>query len=386
MRDNDLTYDDFIHRIDIQDVLQDAGYQLNRRDGLRYPSYIRLDNEGKRVRGDKFIVTANGKGCFQPPRQKVFNVISFIKEHPEKFADYHAGMDKDRLVNLVCNRLLNNPIISNRAAKPLSETKAVKPFNLNDYDIHRFDTQDRVSQRKFYPYFKHRGIDLYTQYAFNKHFVLATKHRTDGLSFANLSFPLVKPNDDKVIGFEERGRPRLDGTGAYKGKAEGSNASEGLWIANLTGKPLSQAKEILWFESAYDAMAEYQINPAKTVFVSTGGTPTEKQMRGMLAATPNARHYLGFDKDTAGRQFADNFKAIAKEMGFCLENVQSYHPLGIYKDWNDALLNKKSPSLTEQGISDNFDYSEFMAEQRADREAERQQREAEKQEGIKFKR
>ncbi len=386
MRDNDLTYDDFIHRIDIQDVLQDAGYQLNRRDGLRYPSYIRLDNEGKRVRGDKFIVTANGKGCFQPPRQKVFNVISFIKEHPEKFADYQTGMDKDRLVNLVCNRLLNNPIVNSQTVKPLSETKATRPFNLNDYDIHRFNTQDRASQRKFYPYFKHRGIDLYTQYAFNKHFVLATKHRTDGLSFANLSFPLVKPNDDKVIGFEERGRPRLDGTGAYKGKAEGSNASEGLWIANLTGKPLSQAKEILWFESAYDAMAEYQINPAKTVFVSTGGTPTEKQMRGMLAATPNARHYLGFDKDTAGRQFADNFKAIAKEMGFRQENVQSYHPLGIYKDWNDALLNKKSPSLTEQGFSDNFDYSEFMAEQRAEREAERQQREAEKQEGIKFKR
>jgi hypothetical protein len=386
MRDNDLTYDDFIHRINIQDVLQDAGYQLNRRDGLRYPSYIRLDNEGKRVRGDKFIVTANGMGCFQPPRQKVFNVISFIKEHPEKFADYQTGMDKDRLVNLVCNRLLNNPIISNRGAKPMSETKAAKPFALSDYDIHRFNTQDRASQRKFYPYFKHRGIDLYTQYAFNKHFVLATKHRTDGLSFANLSFPLVKPNDDKVIGFEERGRPRLDGTGAYKGKAEGSNASEGLWIANLTGKPLSQAKEILWFESAYDAMAEYQLNPAKTVFVSTGGTPTEKQMRGMLAATPNARHYLGFDKDTAGRQFADNFKAIAKEIGFRQENVQSYHPLGIYKDWNDALLNKKLPSLMEQGISDNFDYGEFVTAQRAEREAERQQREAEKQEGIKFKR
>ena len=372
MRDGELTYDDFLNRIDIQNVLQDAGYQLNRRDGLRYPSYIRLDNAGKRVRGDKFIVTANGKGCFQPPRQKVFNVISFIKEHPEKFADYQTGMDKDRLVNLVCNRLLNNPVISNRVTKPMSETKAAKPFVLSDYDIHRFNTQDRASQRKFYPYFKHRGIDLYTQYAFNKHFVLATKHRTDGLSFANLSFPLVKPNDDKVIGFEERGRPRLDGTGAYKGKAEGSNASEGLWIANLTGKPLNQVKEILWFESAYDAMAEYQINPAKSVFVSTGGTPTEKQMRGMLEATPNARHYLGFDKDTAGRQFANNFKAIAKEMSFRQENVQSYHPLGIYKDWNDALLNKKSPSLTVQGIIDNFDYGEFIAAQRAEREAERE--------------
>ena len=67
-------------------------------------------------------------------------------------------------------------------------------------------------------------------------------------------------------------------------------------------------------------------------------------------------------------------------------NVQSYHPLGIYKDWNDALLNKKSPSLIEQGINDNFDYGEFVAAQRAEREAERQQRETEKQEGIKFKR
>ena len=73
-------------------------------------------------------------------------------------------------------------------------------------------------------------------------------------------------------------------------------------------------------------------------------------------------------------------------MGFRQENVQSYHPLGIYKDWNDALLNKKSPSLTEQGISDNFDYGEFIASQRAEREAERQQRETEKHQSTSLKR
>lgn len=37
MRDGDLTYDDFLQRLNIQDVLIDAGYHLNRRDGLRYP-------------------------------------------------------------------------------------------------------------------------------------------------------------------------------------------------------------------------------------------------------------------------------------------------------------------------------------------------------------
>ena len=106
----ELTYDDFKNKLSIQDVLIDAGYTLNRRDGLRYPSYVKLDSEGRRIRGDKFIVTANGLCCFQPPTRKNYNVISFIKEHPEMFSDYTAGMDKDRLVNLVCNRLLNNPI------------------------------------------------------------------------------------------------------------------------------------------------------------------------------------------------------------------------------------------------------------------------------------
>ena len=45
MRDGDLTYNDFLQRLNIQDVLIDAGYHLNKKDGLRYPSYVRLDSE-----------------------------------------------------------------------------------------------------------------------------------------------------------------------------------------------------------------------------------------------------------------------------------------------------------------------------------------------------
>lgn len=372
MNGNGLTYDDFLNRLGIQDVLLDAGYHLNKRDGLRYPSYVRTDSDGRRVRGDKFIVTQNGKCCFQPPQQKVYNVISFIKEHPELFAENRAGVSADRLVNLVCNRLLNQPVedMSARIAEP---RKDCKPFFINDYDIHKFNPQDKETQKKFYPYFKYRGIDLYTQYAFHRHFCLATKHRTDGQSFANLSFPLVLPKEpDKTVGFEERGRPKMDGSGGYKGKAEGSNGSEGLWIANLTGKPLEKAGEIKWFESAYDAMAEYQINPVKSVFVSTGGTPNEGQMKGLLSITPNARHYLGFDKDDAGRQFVANFRKIAADMGFHPENVQAYHPLGCYKDWNNALLNRKSADLIAKGEPDTFDYGEFIAAVKAEKENEKQ--------------
>ena len=371
-----LTYDDYLNRLDIQDVLIDAGYTLNRRDGLRYPSYVRLGSDGRRVRGDKFVVTQGGKCCFQPPEQKVYNVISFIKEHPRMFSEYHNGVSPDRLVNLVCCKLLNEPV-EQRSAKIIEPGKDARPFRLNEYDIRRFDTNDKESQKPFYPYFKFRGIDLYTQYAFHKHFCLATRHRKDNLSFTNLAFPTVlSQKPDQPVGFEERGRPKLDGTCGYMGKAEGSNSSEGLWIANLTGKPIDKVPVILWFESAYDAMAAYQINPQKCIYVSTGGTPTEGQIRGMLSVTPNARHYLGFDKDAAGKQFISHFKEIASRMGFRSENVQAYHPLGCYKDWNDALLNRKSAELISQGEDDNFDYGEFMAEQKAKREQARNQKQS----------
>ncbi len=312
MREGELTYNDFLSRLNIQDLLIDAGYHLNRRDGLRYPSYVRLDSDGRRIRNDKFIVTQQGKCCFKPQQQKSYNIISFIKEHPHFFAEYHAGISPDRLVNLVCNRLLNHPI-AERETRIVRPKQDIKPFNIEDYDIHKFNPQDRATQKKFYPFFKHRGIDLYTQYAFHRNFCLATKHRADGTQYTNLSFPMTLPQGDgTVVGFEERGRQRMDGSGSYKGKAEGSNSSQGLWIASPARTPLSEAKHIYWFESAYDAMAYYQLHQAqnkdlrKAVFVSTGGNPTVDQMRGVLSAALPARQHICFDTDLAGMDFTKN--------------------------------------------------------------------------------
>ena len=80
------------------------------------------------------------------------------------------------LVNVVCNRLLNNPIDvrESRVAEPKRDAK---PFNLSDYDILRFNPREKDTQRKHYPYFKERGINMGTQFAFQKHFFLVTKHR-----------------------------------------------------------------------------------------------------------------------------------------------------------------------------------------------------------------
>ena len=357
MRNGELTYDDFLQRLNIQDVLIDAGYHLNRRDGLRYPAYVRMDNEGRRIRGDKFIVTQQGKCCFHAQQQKVYNIISFIKEHPHFFAEYHAGMSPDRLVNLVCNRLLHIPV-TERETRIVQPKRDVKPFQMTDYDIHRFNPQDRETQKKFYPFFKHRGIDLYTQYAFHRDFFLATRHRADGLQFTNLAFPLSLPgNPEQIVGLEERGRPRMDGSGSYKGKAEGSNSSEGLWIANLR-EPLDKAGGIAWFESAYDAMAFYQVNremirsnpdlSRKSIYVSTGGTPTDGQIRGMLTETPAASHFLCFDNDAAGRSFVERFKTIAQEMNIAPDRIKVFPMLPCYKDWNDVLLERTNPEYLKE--------------------------------------
>lgn len=348
MRDGDLTYNDFLQRLNIQDVLIDAGYHLNKKDGLRYPSYVRLDSDGRRIRGDKFIVTQQGKCCFHAQQQKVYNIISFIKEHPHFFTEYHAGMSPDRLVNQVCNRLLNHPI-AERETRIIRPKQDVKPFDMADYDLHKFNPQNRETQKKFYPYFKNRNIDLYTQYAFHRHFCLATKHREDGLKYTNLAFPLTLPKDtEQIVGLEERGRPRMDGSGSYKGKAEGSNSSEGLWIASPAKTPLAAAKHIYWFESAYDAMAYYQLHQAankelrKAVFISTGGAPSQQQFKGMIKVTPNAAHHLCFDRDRAGQVYAIHFALThaGKDFSSCLSKddkliVQDYsngnkhHEIGL---------------------------------------------------------
>ncbi|MBR1557740.1 MAG: toprim domain-containing protein, partial [Prevotella sp.] len=366
----ELTYDDFKNKLSIQDVLIDAGYTLNRRDGLRYPSYVRLDSEGRRIRGDKFIVTANGLCCFQPPTRKNYNVISFIKEHPEMFSDYTAGMDKDRLVNLVCNRLLNNPI-EEREKKIINPQRDLPPFKIDDYKLHRFDGNDRETQKPFYPYFQPRGINLSTQYAFHHHFVLAERTVGDQ-TYKNLSFPMTIPgsSDGKIVGLEERGRRKQDGT-SYKGMARGSNASEGLWIASPMATKLQDAKRVFIFESAFDAMAFYQMLAGKDsnlttqekkelvggVYASTGGNPSAKQFEGLLKTAKEATFHMGFDMDDAGMKFADMFRDLADKANIPSNRVVREETNDGYKDFNEellAMIERKNHPLAKGNVPEEY--------------------------------
>ena len=372
MNDKELTHDDFLQRLDIRDILLDAGYHQNRRFGLRLPSFIRRDSEGRRIRGDKFVITQQGKCCVQPPRQKEYNVVSFIKEHPTLFAEYREGVDPNRLVDLVCNRLLNNPI-TDRETRTIRPKRNVKPFDTADYDLHKFDLQDREARKRFYPYFKNRGIDLSTQYAFHRHFCLAAKYNKDGTIHTCLAFPLTLPkNGNTVVGFEERDCVRIDGSGSYQDKTEEGNTNEGLWIASPARTPLAEAKHIYWFGSAYDAMAYYQLHQTqhpelqKAVFVSTCGRPTEKQMRGVLELTVPATQHICFDNNRKWWDFAMELqKEVCRTVYSAIEKTPERKPyldsIGDGHDLDEGELELSPKSVQESYIRFDAEREKFMS-------------------------
>lgn len=367
----ELTFDDYKNRISIQEVLQDAGYHFYRRDGLRYPSYVRLDDEGRRIRGDKYIVCANGMACFQPPQQRRYNVISFIAEHPELFPEGRVGKDPYAVVNEVCHRLLNMPMEDRqqRIVEPLKDTR---PFNLGDYKMEKWEADKWESQTKFFPFFKHRGITRQTQRAFANSFLLTTYG-----THQNLSFPMVIPGkDDKgIVGFEERGRVRADGT-SYKGMARGSNASEGLWLGSPNGTKLQDAKRVFLFESAYDAMAFYQLlmgsnnltykekNELKSgVYASTGGNPSARQLEGLMRTAKEAIFHLGFDMDDAGKTFAEQFKALGRREQIAENRVIREECSPGYKDFNEELLGTIKKKQSQDDAPDDKDENVELADE-----------------------
>ena len=44
---DEQTFADYRSRLNIKDVLEDAGYTFYKRDGLRYPAYVRLGSDGQ---------------------------------------------------------------------------------------------------------------------------------------------------------------------------------------------------------------------------------------------------------------------------------------------------------------------------------------------------
>ena len=182
------------------DVLLDAGYRQNRRFGLRLSSFIRTDSEEKRIRGDKFVITQQGKCCCQPPRQKEYNVVSFIKEHPALFAEYYEGIDLNRLVNLVCSRLLNIPF-EEYEVQTVPVKQDLRPFDITDYDLHRFNPQDHEMRRYSIP-ISRTGVSTSARRMLSTVISAWQQNTAQTVRHTCLAFPLTLPKEGgTVVGF-----------------------------------------------------------------------------------------------------------------------------------------------------------------------------------------
>ncbi len=316
-------YDTYNRMIDIQTVLKEAGLKQYLPDGKTRPSYYQVDDKGRRLHGTNYIVNPKRNNCFHRGDMGTMKPVAFILAHPEMFAEWNSKTtNKYHLAHLVCQRILNMP---EELRKPDYAKNAVTQvdFDWDSYTKRRYVPGSQQSIKAFYPYFSHRKINVATQKAFSQHFFITEKPAKDGATtLKNLSFPMHRPEDmDTVVGLELRGMGRKDGT-SYKGMAAGSDHAKGMWIAPLGWSEtaeLSQANNVYWFESAYDAMAYYQLhNQDKDVqngvFVSTGGNPTEAQMKSMIEATPESTHHVCFDNDEAGQQYARNFARIVDDL------------------------------------------------------------------------
>ena len=153
---DEQTFENYRNRLDIRDVLEDAGYTLYKRDGLRYPAYVRLDSDGRRISGDKYLVSPGRNCCFQPPTIKLYSVTSFIWEHPDLFSEYKQGIKESALVHKVCQRLLNTPVEQTRK-RVFDPVRDGKPFDMKDYQVQHFHPNDFDSQKPFYVFFSPEG-------------------------------------------------------------------------------------------------------------------------------------------------------------------------------------------------------------------------------------
>ena len=389
-------YQDYIDNISMSELLLMAGYERVKPIGRRDPYYIRLDDEGGRIWDDRFGVSSDDRKCYHWHTGKSFDIITLIRQIPELFNNDESmkGMTGDRLIDAVCDKMLNMPKNGYRQYTP-------RPFDIQDYNIAYFDIAKKETFGAFTPFFKQRGISLTTESMFQKDFFLASKTYRNGNIISNLSFPQRLPGKQDITGLEQKGRTRLDGTCSYQGKASGSNGN-GLWISSPKDTKLNEAKYVIVFQNAYDAMAFYQLLTRKessldysdkeelkrAVYVSTGGPPTHSQIKGLVDAAPNAAFHLGFGNCSEATEYEKIFYDVSCKRSPENHENKNNHGLGgirivieepseNHKSFSDELIAaegyyKQRPS---SGIrSDGIEDKKYTIQEEENLEAEETQR------------
>ncbi len=362
-----VNFKDLKSRVGIDDVAYALGYRLDRKAGVgKYIELVLGDGRDKR---DTIIVSNRrdkASQIFFRRDGSKGDVVTLIRENLSSF--YVTGKDDWQKIAKVMARFANLPELEYREdADYARSNRSTQEFDKSRYEVMPLNLE------KIPKIFSQRDISDETVKALSPFISLIRDTKNVNFDGYNIGFPYTETNDSEVKGYEIRG---LSG---YKSKAAGTNSSSASWVADLSGGNNYLVKSVFFTESAFDAMAFYQINKAKLngniAIVSLGGTFSDKQITGVMDRFPNARAFDCFDNDIAGRIYGlrlmalvedfpikitkteNGLKVEAKNKSFEVdperyissqvsENISIRHKMGqwtppkAFKDWNDCLMNK----------------------------------------------
>ena len=363
-------YTTFKAKVGIDEIASHLGYKLDRRAGVgRYIEMCLRDGAGRKT--DSIIIShPNDKSSqtyFHRNGSSGGDVISLIKENLNAFGV--AGETEYDIIDAVIDKFTGTDYTFKREYD-LAKSASSKVFDSSRYVIEpaaeHFDS--------IMSYFRQRSIDEETVRVFLPYLVRVTDTKAE-FKYRNLAFPYSQPGSDTIEGCE------LRGYNGFKMKAEGTNSSTAAWIADFSDGHDESVRNVYFFESGYDAMAFYQVNKSRidlptSVFVSTGGSFSNMQIRKVTDYYAHARYWDCFDNDKAGILYGIRMEALLNRItlnivtideGAIIEHrgiktikianeelslnrvagefhlsrhVSVWKAPKDYKDWNDVTMNK----------------------------------------------
>lgn len=369
-------------KVGIDDIAYSLGYRVNRLAGVgKFVEMCLTDGNGKHI---DTIVIRNpkdkaGQSFFRHNAMGKGDVINFIKENIDSF--HEQGRNQWEKIANILRKFANEPI------PDIGDSAYLKKMGYTEsqhFDASRYEVQPMAEHLKNgMMYMTPRGFSKETLKTFSPFIVRIKDLKSDRFNDYNIGFPYREPGKDEILGYEVRGY------GNFKGKVTGTNSTTAAWIASLSREENPMAVRNVYFaESAYDIMAFYQANAMRidretSVFVSIGGTFSDRQVTGIMRHYENANAVDCFDNDLAGRIYGirmagllsgkhlniikcddavritlngkevafketeTTLQEVSRHMGFC-SRMRQWKPPKAFKDWNDVIMNKPFIQLTQK--------------------------------------
>ena len=380
-------------KVGVYDIAYYLGYRLNKAAGVgRYIEMELTNNKGKQ---DTIIIKnpqIKGEQMFwrRTGTSKPGDVISLIRENLNSFGV--DGRNEWDVVSKVLGKFANEPIPEYEDSIYIKAHRDTPIFNIDRYETIPAQEELHLAMS----YFRNRNINEETVKTFSPFVSLIRDKNNENYKSYNLGFPYHEPDKSKEVGFEIRGY------NGFKSKADGTNSSTGAWIADFSQNNPINVKDVYFAESAFDVMAFWQINKEKinlenSVFVSLGGTFSDKQIIGIMAHYNEARAVDCFDNDLAGRLSGIRMAALLEKTNVeitkkddsviiksqnkeweanndevSLSEYAKHFPFRykvgqwkapkIYKDWNDVTMNKRIEN--DLNIKTKFQRNEILSNNR----------------------